>query len=356
MKKINFIVPGLFNSGGMKVIYEYAKRLLTYGFDVKIYYPYVYFNLHTGKHDYSLSLKRNYWAWKVFTEMQKYKSELVDLRSITKGVLFLNNSTIRNADYVIATSWPTAHYVNELNSLKGIKYYLIQDYEIWNSNVALVNKSYTLNLKRVTVCNYLSNLLKNKFMVDSVSILNGIDFNVFKPTGRKDYNKKQKTISYIDYELDKKNTIKSIESIEEIKRKFPDIKVKSFGLKKYHRHPDYVTFYENPSINTIAEIYNHTDIFLFTSTEEGFALPPAEAMACKAAVVTSRVGAVPEYSIENETAIYIDPKDTNSIVSSVERLLNDDHFLDKISNSGFEMVKKKLNWDNSVKELIKQLK
>lgn len=37
-----------------------------------------------------------------------------------------------NADYIIATAWPTAYDVAKLSDKKGKKYYFIQDFEVWD--------------------------------------------------------------------------------------------------------------------------------------------------------------------------------------------------------------------------------
>ncbi len=73
---------------------------------------------------------------------------------------------------------------------KGKKIYFIQDYEIFNSNIKLVDLSYTLPLNRITICTFLRDFLYNKFSVDSKIILNGIDYNIFNYKFQKEEGKK----------------------------------------------------------------------------------------------------------------------------------------------------------------------
>lgn len=334
----------------MKIIHEYSKRLLAKGFDVLLYYPFAYYNLNTGKNEYSFNPKRIYWAQQNFFNGKENEKSLKGIK--IKGVPLINDYFIRDADYVFATTWPTSYDVSMLRKSKGIKYYLIQGIETWNSNIDLVNQSYELDLNRIAICGYLSDALFKKYGVKSEVILNGIDFEVYKDTINKDYNYAGKTICYIDYQLEKKNTASVMKAVTEIKKEHPEVKVKAFGIKKFNNHPDFVEFIENPSQNEIVRIYNESHIFIFASFEEGFGLPPAEAMACKTSVVTSPVGAIPEFSKNNESAIFINPFEVSSIVSGINLLLSDNDFNKRISECGYETVRNTLNWDVSVNKLI----
>ena len=51
-KKINIILPGLGNSGGIIVIKKYAEMLSEIGWDVVIYSPVKAYNLHRYKNEF----------------------------------------------------------------------------------------------------------------------------------------------------------------------------------------------------------------------------------------------------------------------------------------------------------------
>jgi len=349
-RKINIIIPGIIKSGGMNVILEYSYRLKTKGFDIVLYYPFAYYNHYTGKNEYSWNPRRSYWAIKNYIKGRINKKFIKDIKII--GVPFIRDNFVRDANYTIATSWPTSFDVSKLSYHKGIKYYLIQDFEKWDSNVNLVNESYKLDLIRITTCSYLKDKLLTDYGIHSDEILNGIDYDTYFPSIKKDYDTKEKTISYIDYKLEKKNTKLVIEAIKMIRDEFPHVKFKSFGLEKFNEHPSYVKFYKNPLPEEIANIYNESHIFIFASREEGFGLPPAEAMACKTSVISSPVGAVPEYSLNEKSVLFISPENVESIVEKTRLLLNDNILNKSIAENGFSMVRNTLNWENSVEKLI----
>ncbi len=343
-RKINILVPGIFKSGGMKIIFDYANNLSERGHDINIYVPSVSYDYEKGAPDFRPNVRTVLRTVKNYT---RSFSRFFDIRNVKISVVpVLNNFFIRDAYLSIATAWPTAYSLSDLNPGKGKKLYLIQDYEIWNSNIDKVDNSYRMPMERITISNYLHDFIKEKFNSDSTVILNGLDFTLLDNPA-KDYSKKEKTISFINYENSRKNVETCLKAVKAIKEKYENIKITSFGIEKYHSLPEYIKFYKCPSEEKIGEIYRETDIFLFLSRNEGFALPPAEAMACKCAVVTTKVGAVPEYSTDNESAIFVSPADIKDITDAVESLINDNNKLKQISEEGYISVRSKLNWNVS---------
>src|SRR5262249_53865859 len=62
-------------------------------------------------------------------------------------------------------------------------------------------------------------------------------------------------------------------------------------------------------------------VFVFPSPDEGFGLPPLEAMALGAPVVVSAAGALPE--VCGDAAVQISPDDADGLAAAVARLLED---------------------------------
>lgn len=131
--KINFVIPTPGNTGGLQVIYKYAEEFQKKGHDVRIYYPLKLYLL-----DYSLNKFRqimfviyrtlvNIFHFCICHNEKKYNSKI-----IMKYVPVINDFFMPNADYIIATAWPTAYDVAKLSDKKGKKYYFIQDFEVWD--------------------------------------------------------------------------------------------------------------------------------------------------------------------------------------------------------------------------------
>jgi glycosyltransferase involved in cell wall biosynthesis len=342
--KINFIVPEIVRSGGIRIIFEYANRLTQRGHTVTLITPIIPFNIYKEKFNPGYFMYRIKYALKYLAGINPVPANIFEKNFKIKFVLFVNNFFLPDADAVFATAWQTAESVYRLKKSKGKKFYLIQDYEIWYGNPDKINESYTLPLNRIVISKYLQELLKKKINADSARIPIGIDFKKFRNSNKIFHN--PRTILFTDHPLENKNTAGAIKIIEKIKQKYPGIVIRCYGHSRFHTMPDFVEFFENPDDDTIIRLYCDSDIFLFTSKYEGFGLPPAEAMACKCAVAGNAAGALPEYAVNNETAILTNPEKPEELFNAICHLLDNENELKRISENGFNHVKKILNWNN----------
>ncbi|HOQ33099.1 MAG TPA: glycosyltransferase family 1 protein [Candidatus Hydrogenedens sp.] len=78
--------------------------------------------------------------------------------------------------------------------------------------------------------------------------------------------------------------------------------------------------------------YNSADLFVFPSFDEGFGIPPLEAMACGCPTIVSNQGALPE--VVGTRGITINPQDIDSFAEIILNILSDKKMLnDMVSNS-----------------------
>lgn len=351
--KINFIVPEISITGGIRAVFKIANLLTQKKHDVIVYAPGIPANPYKGQIKPYYIRYRYKKMFKYFSGKLKIPDDVFKYDFKIKIVPFVNSFFIRNSDAVIATAWTTARPVYLLSRSKGKKFYFIQDYEVWNSNVKYVDESYRFPLKAITISDYLVKLLKEKFNKDSSKVLMSPDYDIF-------YNDKKifndpPAILFMDHMLENKNTAGAIRTAVKLKEKYPELKVRAFGVYKHREFPDFVEFSSGNTDEQVRKLYSMSDIFIFPSLYEGFGIPPAEAMACKCAVVGNAVGALHEYAVDGETALLTDPKDPEALFKSVCKLIDNRELLKKISIAGYEYVRKKLDWENSVDEFEKIL-
>ncbi|MCH3965042.1 MAG: glycosyltransferase family 4 protein [Clostridium sp.] len=348
--KINFIIPFTGKTGGIKIIFEYANRLSECGHDIVIYVPmraYRFNNkgiigkLKTIKSSIGNTFKRG-------TKVDWFR-----LNVPVKLVPKINNKYIRDADVVIATAWPTAYDIYNLDDMKGKKYYFIQHYEIWSGKKEEVDNTYKLPLKQIVIAQWLKDLMKNKFKKSNVDIAyNGIDFNEFY-NNRKNFN--NNIISMMYSRQDWKGYKEGLKAFEGIRDRYPNLKLILFGMEKGDDIPDYADFYLNPSKEELRQIYSASDIFIFPSKFEGWGLTPLEAMACKCAVVGTRVGCFDEIGIHSQNVMLSEPNDTDTMEYNIQQLLDDKQLLRNISEAGYKSVLK-FDWNKSVENFEKILR
>jgi glycosyltransferase involved in cell wall biosynthesis len=95
-------------------------------------------------------------------------------------------------------------------------------------------------------------------------------------------------------------------------------------------------------------LYTSATVFVYASLLEGFGLPPLEAMACGATVVTSRTSAMRETS-EGE-AFMVEPTSVGSIAEGIARAYRTDQTTAEQEERA-ERVKKKFNWTSTTEQV-----
>lgn len=95
-----------------------------------------------------------------------------------------------------------------------------------------------------------------------------------------------------------------------------------------------VRFIGYTSDNDLRALYSSCRISVYPSLYEGFGLPPLEAMACGAPVITSRIPAIVE--TVGGAAILIDPADVVGLARSIAQLWDDERQRDQLSLAGLQ--------------------
>jgi glycosyltransferase involved in cell wall biosynthesis len=90
-------------------------------------------------------------------------------------------------------------------------------------------------------------------------------------------------------------------------------------------------------------------VFVFPSRDEGFGLPPLEAMALGTPVVVSTAGALPE--VCGEAAVQVGPDDAAGLAAALDRLLDDPAERARRGAAGREHAGR-FRWDNVAAHLV----
>lgn len=119
--------------------------------------------------------------------------------------------------------------------------------------------------------------------------------------------------------------------------------IKAKGLEDHIRFTGYI------HDEDLAALYSSCSAFTYPSLYEGFGLPPLEAMACGAPVITSNIPAIVE-SVSH-AARTVDPHDVDDIAKAIAELLSDEKLRQHYSEAGLERSKK-FTWEQTARKTL----
>lgn len=342
---INFILqgPSRYPIGGVKIVFEYANRLLGRGYDVNIIF------------DCSKAAKKrekipNFIRFLYYKLAVWYYPKWFTLNpKIHKICVYsgINDEEIPDADFVCATAVGTADDVAKLSMNKGEKLYFIQDFENWGNWTAdAVKETYRLGMKNIVIAKWLEKIVQDSG-ADCVLVPNGIDFDVFNIdipiASRKGY-----TISMLYHNQVHKGSVYGIIALKKLKERYPDLEATLFGVpKRPDSLPEWINYIQSATQPKLRQVYNQSKIYLCPSIKEGFGLTGAEAMACGCAYVASDYGGIHEYATDGRNVLLSPPKDVEGLVEHISYLFDHDDKRIELAQKGYEDIKK-FDWKEAV--------
>jgi glycosyltransferase involved in cell wall biosynthesis len=119
---------------------------------------------------------------------------------------------------------------------------------------------------------------------------------------------------------------------------------------------DRVDFLGQLSSEELPRVLAEAEIFVFPTVwgTEGFGMVAAEAMACGVPVVASRIAAIPEVVLDEETGLLVEPGDPVDLASKLRLLLGDPSRRHALGRSGSQHVQQ-YRWDRLADELVEEL-
>ncbi len=337
--------------GGGRVVYEYANRLVARGHQVSVVHarrlsrfppaPVAGISRLLGR---KVGQLRDL----AFTPRVRWQTVEARVRMLYEPDLLAAH--VPEGDAVFATAWETAEYVQEYPRSKGEKFYLIQHYETWAGPKERVDATWRAPLHKVVVARWLYKIGQDLGCDDLRHIPNGIDtakFRLLNPiSGR------PRQAAMLFSHLEWKGPADGLEALRIAKERHPDLRCMLFGTPRRPASiPDWIDYFRDPpQEELVSRIYNGSRLFICSSRSEGFALPPAEAMACGCAVVTTDCGGVRDYVGHEVSALVSPPRDPQALAHSIIHLLEDDSLRQRLAVAGHEHIQQ-FTWDRSANQL-----
>jgi glycosyltransferase involved in cell wall biosynthesis len=382
--RVTFVLPSDASTGGVRVVYEYADRLVGRGHDATVVVPTV--------PPYPLRLLREQGPLTVARKALDASGGGIEWRT-DADVLRLPalrrpfTDRIPDGDAVVAPSWRSAPAVCRLPDSAGTPFHLVQHYEAWKlwndercwgraERIAAerdvpvpaampavdpgarlrgykrrVDAALSLPTRKLVVTAWLGTALDRGFGRAAARIPNGVDHGTFypDPTARPDADRNPLRVLAPYRTAAWKGAADALAAFRRVRRERDDVRFEMFGPSEGESAlPGWVEFHGRVPDARLRRLYSDTDVFVFPSWVEGFGLPPLEAMACGTAVVSTDVGAVRESA--DEGVVTVPPRDPAALGAALGDLLADPGRRESLAAAGRETADS-FRWRDSVSAL-----
>lgn len=344
--RINIILPFPVTKpvGGAKILYEYANHFSEKGHRVTV--------LHSLKRPFKKMKSPLWWKRFVFYLQRAERPHwfLLDSRVDSRIVDEISDDFVPDGDIVFSTWWQMTYSISKLSPAKGIRINLVQDYEVWGGQETALLASYRLPVHHAAIASWLQKQVAAESKQPVKLLPNAIDTNRFTLVNPVDQRNPRSIIALYSEEK-RKGTEYAIAAAIQLKQNYPDLQWTFFGVyPRPKKLPDWMQYHRRPS--DLPALYNAHALFLSSSIGEGWALPPAEAMACGCAVACTDIGGHADYAQHEQTALLFPVRERDAMVKQVSRLFEDEAFRIQLALAGRKFILDNFNWEHSVETAL----
>jgi GT2 family glycosyltransferase len=294
--------------GGHRDIFEHLNRLAARGHDVALY--------TLGERPEWFELRAV--PVHTFADYDTLVAELAPLDAIK-----------------VATWWMTALPVWRASVARGIPVYFVQDIETsyypdHEQARHAVLDSYRSEFRYMTISAWNRERLR-ELGLDAELIPPGIDLHTFRP--RKDIARREDMVLALGRSNPLKNLPLTLAAWRALAEPRPELRL--FGIEPELATDPGMHYVSSPSDEQVNELFCEASVFVQTSTHEGFALPPLEAMATGAAVVCTDAHGNRDFCVDGVNCLMPDP-DPRAVAAALTRLLGDPELRTRLGRAGIE--------------------
>lgn len=297
--KIIYVVANTYNCGGHRVVFEHLKRLTNKGHDCELcfigdnptWFENINFNLNKFNNP---------------DDLIKYLTKNKDAVKVATFWTTVNWIAKSGGGYYLIYSIPTPHYQS-----KKIKNDILNTYKLGLHHIVQ-------NVSAYAILKYILNV-----KVTRIEII-AIDHNIFKPLG---IDKNLNTGLYCY----RNKPMKNPKIMEDTMNIIKDFKLYSYG---HEQCPFASNSFIDISNSKLVEIINQSEVFISTSTHEGFCLPLIESMACGTPVITTRAIGNETFCINGVNCLIV--KNSIELKEAIIKILSNKDLAKRLSDNGIK--------------------
>jgi glycosyltransferase involved in cell wall biosynthesis len=262
-----------------------------------------------------------------------------------------NAAALPDGDVVLATAWQSAPVAAAAPARCGRGFYLVQHYEsLYHGHAAAVDATYRLPLRKIAISTWLADVMRERFGSAADVVVTPVDREQFHRVDAR-AEPPHPRVLMLHHEYAWKGVADGLEAVGRVRARVPSLRLVGFGVKRPRFPLPYDEFHENPPQDRLAELYSGADIYLCPSWDEGLGMPPMEAMACGAALVTYDNGGCRDYARDGDTALVARRRDIEDLAAKLERVATDGALRARIAASGRAFVTTAFDWERAVARL-----
>jgi len=328
--KITVLTPHVRIAGGVRAILTYAGRLAARGHDVTLVVP-------------ARGALRARWA-----NARGRGPEWVEgFRPRVQWVSRWQADALPEGDALIATAWQSAPVAAAAPARCGAKFYLVQHYEsLYHGDPAAVDATYRLPLEPIVISTWLRDVLRERFGREAEVLVTPVDRALFHRVPVPVTTSRPRVLM-LHHEYAWKGVADGLAAVATVRPRVPGLRLVGFGVKAPRETLPYDEFHANPPQAALAALYSGCDIYLCPSWDEGLGMPPMEAMACGAALVTFDNGGCRDYAVDGETALVAPRRDVGALASALERMVGEAPLRERLAHQGQAFVTSRFHWDRA---------
>ncbi len=332
--KITFLCPHLRIAGGVRAILTYADLLTADGHQVTVVVP---------------AKGRGRAFWRSVTGAAP--DWIPGFRARVVWVDRWRADALPDGDAIVATAWQSTTAVAEAPARCGRKFYFVQHYEsLYHGQAETVDATYRLPLQKIVISTWLRDIMRERFASDAEILVTPVDPMLFHAVPVTVATSRPRVLM-LHHDYAWKGTTEGFETVTRVKQRVPGLCLVGFGVSAPRGPASYDEFHEDPPQDTLATLYSGCEIYLCPSWDEGLGMPPMEAMACGAALVTYDNGGCRDYAIDGQTALVAPRRDVEALAAALERLATDALLRERLAAAGLARVTTAFDWARAVDRL-----